>query len=167
MSNHNGTQSTLERRNALTVAAHGEHEIVLSRAFNAPRNLVWEALSKPEHIQRWWGSCGDMTVCEMDFRVGGEWRFVTRGPQGEHGFRGEYREIKAPERMVQTFEWEGLPGHISLETLTLDESDDQTTMTIHCLFDSTEDRDGMLGSGMESGASESYNRLEELLAELA
>lgn len=155
-------------KNALSVTPHGAREIVMTRTFAAPRDLVWQAMSRPEHIRRWWGSCGDtMTVCDMDFRVGGQWRFVVDGPQGEHGFRGEYREIIPIERMVQTFEWEGMPGHISLETLTLEERDGHTTMTITCVFDSMEDRDGMLGSGMEQGAGESYDRLEELLTQMA
>ena len=163
--NDNGTQGTLEK-NKLAVAASGEREIVLTRGFDAPRELVFDALSKPEHIRRWWGSCGDMTTCDIDFRVGGLWRFVVNGPRGEDGFRGEFREIEAPTRIVQTFEWEGMPGHISVETLSLVESEGRTTMTVHCLFDSAEDRDGMLESGMEEGAGESYDSLEKLLEEL-
>ena len=158
---HNGARRKLE------VAPQGEREVVMSRAFQAPRQLVWEALSKPEHLRRWWGSCGDgMTVCESDFRVGGAWRFVVSGPRGEDGFRGEYREIEEPSRLVQTFEWEGLPGHISTETLTLEEHGATTLMTIICAFDTPEDRDGMLGSGIEAGAGESYDRLEVLLHEM-
>ncbi len=153
---------------ALKITTPSEREIVLTRNFNAPRELVFEALSQPQHIRRWWGIRDDtMTICELDFRVGGAWRFVVNGPQGQHGFRGQYREIVPVERIVQTFEWEGMPGHISTETLTLDERDGRTTMTILCQFDSTQDRDGMLGSGMETGAGESYDRLEELLESLA
>ena len=152
--------------NALDVKAQGEREIVLRRVFDAPREAVWNALSQPELLKRWWGLRADaMTTCEMDFRVGGAWHFVVNGPNGEHGFRGEFCEIVPGERIVQTFEWAGRPGHVSRETLTLDECDGQTTLTIHCLFDSREDRDGMLGSGMEQGAGESYDRLEELLGE--
>lgn len=152
---------------ALSVTPRGEREILMTRTFNAPRDLVFETLSKPEHIRRWWGSCGDsMSVCEMDFRVGGAWRYVVTGAQGEHGFRGHYREITPTTRIVQTFEWEGMLGHISLDILSLKEQDGQTTMTIECHFDSGADRDGMLGSGMEQGAGESYDRLEELLQTL-
>ena len=131
-------------------------------------NWCLKRFSKPEHLRRWWGQRDDtMTVCEMDFRVGGAWRFVVSGAQGEHGFRGEYREIAPPARVVQTFEWEGMPGHVSLETLTLEERDGQTTLTVHCRFDSRQDRDGMLHSDMETGAGESYDRLEALLCEMA
>ena len=152
--------------NALDVKAQGEREIVLTRQFDAPRAAVWNALSRPELLKRWWGLRADeMMTCEMDFRVGGGYRFVVNGPQGQHGFRGEYCEIVPDERLVQTFEWEGMPGHVSRETLTLDEQDGQTTMIIRCLFDTPEDRDGMLGSGMEAGAGESYDRLEALLQE--
>jgi uncharacterized protein YndB with AHSA1/START domain len=164
----NGNRNGNGARRALAVEARGEMEIVMTRAFEAPRELVWEALSKPEHIRRWWGSCGDgMTVCEMDFRVGGAWRFVVSGPQGEDGFRGHYREISPVGRLVQTFEWEGMPGHISTETMTLDERGSQTHMTITCVFATPEDRDGMLASGMEQGVSESYDKLEELLREMS
>lgn len=150
--------------NALSVVPRGEREIVMSRTFGAPRDLVWTALTCPQHIRRWWGGGGAMTVCEHDFRVGGGYRFVVSGPRGEHGFRGDFLEIAPTERIVQTFEWEGLPGHISRETVSLEEQGGQTTMTILCVFDTPEDRDGMLASGMEDGAGESYNRLEELLA---
>lgn len=161
-------QQSLENgaQRALTVTPRGEREILMTRTFAAPRDLVFEALSQPQHIQRWWGQRDDtMTTCELDFRVGGTWRFVVNGPHGEHGFCGEYREIVPVERIVQTFEWEGMPGHISTETLTLDERDGRTTMTILCQFDTLEDRDGMLGSGMEVGAGQSYDRLEELLGD--
>jgi uncharacterized protein YndB with AHSA1/START domain len=162
MTEHNGTGRRLE------VKAQGEREIVLSRELGAARELVWEALTRPEHLRRWWGGCREMELasCEMDFRVGGAWRFVVRGPHGEHGFRGEYREIVRPERMVQTFEWEGMPGHTSTETVTLQDRGASTLMTIVSVFDTPEDRDGMLASGMEEGAGQSYDRLEELLHEM-
>ena len=167
----NGSGATQQRgsevKGALTVRPQGETEIVMTRSFQAPRELVFEALSKPEHIQRWWGGlCGEMTVCEVDFRPGGAWRFVMGGAHGENGFGGEFLEIEPPARVVQTFEWEGLPGHISTETMTLDERDGRTHMTITSVFDSRQDRDGMLGSGMEAGVGESYDRLEELLREM-
>ena len=152
--------------NALDVKAQGERAIVMTRVFDAPRQAVWNALSQPELLKRWWGLRADeMTTCEMNFRVGGAYRFVVNGPQGQHGFRGEFCEIVPNERLVQTFEWEGMPGHISRETLTLDEQGGQTTLTIHCLFDAAQDRDGMLNSGMAGGAGESYDRLEALLRE--
>ena len=154
---------------ALKVAPQGEREIVMSRTFSAPRELVWEALSRPEHIRRWYGPRSEtMTICEIDFRVGGKWRFVLESEGGGGcAFRGEFRRIERPETIVQTSEYEDMAGHISLETITLSEQNGRTTMTTLCQFDSTEDRDGMLYSGMEEGAGESYDRMEELLGELA
>jgi uncharacterized protein YndB with AHSA1/START domain len=153
----------------ITLSTPSDLEIVMTRVFNAPRRLVYEAHSKPEHIQRWWGPRGStMTSCEIDFRPGGRWRFVLREADGsENAFRGEFRETVEPERIVQTFEWEGMPGHISVDTLTLVEQDGKTTATTTSRFDSVEDRDGMLQSGMEAGANESYDRLEEHLATMA
>ena len=153
----------------MTLTVPSDREIVLTRTFDAPRRLVWEALTRPEHVPQWWGPRGTtMLVDKMDLRPGGAWRFVSRGPDGsEHGFRGEYREIVPLERIVQTFEWEGLPGHISVETLTLEERDARTTITGTSVFDSVEDRDGMLQSGMETGAAETYDRLEEHLRTMA
>jgi uncharacterized protein YndB with AHSA1/START domain len=155
----------------LTVTLPSDREIVLSRVFDAPRELVFEAFSKPEHVAHWWGQKGStMSVSEMDFRPGGAWRFVERDANGnEFGFRGEIREIVPLERVVQTFEFEGMPGHISVETMVLEAIDQgrKTRMTVTSVFASVEDRDGILQSGMEQGASESYDRLAEYLRALA
>jgi len=153
----------------MTLTLPSDREIVLTRVFDAPRRLIFEALTRPEHVKRWWGwRTSTFLVCEMDFRPGGSWRFVQRGPDGsEVAFRGVYREIVPPERIVNTFEFEGLPGHISVETLTLVERDGKTTLTSTSRFDSAEDRDGMLRSGMEKGAAETYDRLAEHVAAMA
>jgi uncharacterized protein YndB with AHSA1/START domain len=155
----------------LTVTVPSDREIVLSRVLDAPRELVFEALSKPEHIAHWWGRRrSTLVVCELDFRPGGAWRFVTRESDGnEFAFRGEIREIERPVRVVQTFEFEGMPGHISVETMRLEEIDQgaRTRITVTSVFDSIEDRDGMLHSGMEQGASELYDRLAEYLRTMA
>ena len=104
----------------------------------------------------------------MDFRPGGRWRFVLRDMDGnEFGFRGEYREIVPPERIVWTFEFDGMPGHVSVETLVFEEHDGKTTLTGTSVFDSKEDRDGMLQSGMEEGAAETWDRLAEYLPKLS
>lgn len=152
----------------LTVTTPSDREIVLTRVLDAPRDLVFEAHTSCEHMSKWWGPRKyEIASCEYDFRPGGAWRIVHRGPDGdEHGFRGEFREIDRPERIVWTFEYEGVPGHISVQTLTLEEQDGVTTLTSAVTFDTKEDRDGMLESGMESGASESMDRLEEYLEEL-
>jgi uncharacterized protein YndB with AHSA1/START domain len=153
----------------LTVTTPTDREIVMTRILDAPRELVFEAHSSCEHMSRWWGPRGyEFASCELDFRPGGRWRIVHRSPQGEeYGFRGEFREIVRPERIVWTFEWEGMPGHISVGILTLEEQDGKTTLTSTSVFDTVEDRDGMLQSGAEKGAAESMDRLEEYLEVLA
>ncbi|HEX2362471.1 MAG TPA: SRPBCC family protein [Jiangellaceae bacterium] len=146
-----------------------DREIVMSRTFDAPRDLVFEAHSSCEHMRNWWGPRKyEFVSCEIDFRPGGSWRIVQKSEDGvdEHRFRGEFREIVRPERIVWTFEWEGMPGHVSVETLTLEETDGKTTVTARSVYDTVEDRDGTLQSGMESGAVESYERLDEYLETL-
>lgn len=152
--------------NALVVTLPSDREIIMTRVFDAPRELVFEAHTSCEHLSQWWGPRRyEIASCEVDFRPGGAWRIVHRGPDGEvYGFHGEYREIVRPERIVWTFEFEGMPGHVSVETMTLVERDGKTTLTATSVFDSVEDRDGMLQSGMESGAAETWDRLAELLA---
>jgi uncharacterized protein YndB with AHSA1/START domain len=147
------------------VTTPSDREIVMTRAFAAPRDLVFEAHSSCEHMSKWWGPRKyDITSCEIDFRPGGAWRIVHRDPEGnEHGFHGEYREIVPPERIVWTFEYEGMPGHVSVETLSLEEQDGKTTLTATSVFDTVEERDGMLESGMEAGAAETMDRLDEYL----
>jgi uncharacterized protein YndB with AHSA1/START domain len=151
--------------NKLTVTTPSDREIVMTRVFDAPRDLVFEAHTSCEHMTNWWGPRKyEFASCEIDFRPGGTWRIVHRGPDGEElGFHGEFREIVRPERIVWTFEFEGWPGQVSVETLTLDEHDGKTTVTATSVWDSVQDRDGMLGSGMESGAAETYDRLDEYL----
>jgi uncharacterized protein YndB with AHSA1/START domain len=159
------TGQTSRQVGKMTVTIKSDLEVEISRVFNAPRRLVFEAHSKPEHMKRWWGPRGNTMVhCEMDFRTGGRYRFVLRKDKGEeYAFRGEYREVVPPERIVQTFEFEGMPGSISVETLTFTEHDGRTTVTTTSRMDSIEARDAMLRSGMEAGAAETYDRLEELL----
>ena len=153
--------------NELKVTTPSDREIVMTRVFDAPRDLVFETHTSCEHMSNWWGPRKyEVAKCDIDFRPGGTWRIVHRGPGGEeeeHGFHGEFREIVRPERIVWTFEWEGMPGHVSVDTLTLEEHDGKTTLTATSVFDSAEDRDGMLNSGMESGAAETYERLDEYL----
>ena len=154
---------------ALTLTVPSDREIVMTRVFDAPRELVFEAHSKCEHLEKWWGPRKyTLAVCEIDFRPGGAYRFVQRGPDGdEHGFRGEFREIVTPERIVWTFEYESMPGHVSVDTLTFEDLGGRTKLTAHSLFDSVEDRDGMLQSGMEAGARETWDRLAEHLRSIA
>ena len=150
---------------ALEVTTPSDREIVMTRVFDAPRDLVFEAHSSCEHLSHWWGPRRyEVASCQVDFRPGGAWRIVHRNADGEEfGFRGEYREIVPPARIVWTFEFEGMPGHVSVETLTLEEHDGKTTLTATAVYDSVEDRDAMLETGMEAGAAETYDRLDEYL----
>jgi uncharacterized protein YndB with AHSA1/START domain len=137
----------------------------MSRDFNAPRELVFKAMTDPALIPRWWGPKNLTTVVDkMDVRMGGIWRYVQHDTDGnEYGFRGVYHEVVSPERLVYTFEWEGMPGHILLETVTFEEHNGKTTVTDSSVFQTVEDRDGMLQSGMEGGAEESWDRIDDLL----
>jgi uncharacterized protein YndB with AHSA1/START domain len=152
----------------LEVTKPSDREFVTTRVFDAPRDLVFEAHTSCEHMKRWWGPRRyEISECDVDFRPGGAWRIVHRGSDGqEFVFRGEFREIVRPERIVWTFEWMGMPGHISVQTATFEEHDGKTVLTAAVLFDTQEDRDGMLQSGAVEGAAETYDRLDEYLEEL-
>lgn len=156
------------RSYAHTLTTPSDREIVMTRVFDAPRALLFKVFLDPECIPHWWGQRDTTTIVDqMDVRPGGAWRYVQRGPGGEeYAFRGEYREIVPPERIVYTFEFEPMPGHIVVDTVTLTERDGRTTMTVASLFATQEDRDGMLASGMEAGAAESWDRLAEYLQTL-
>lgn len=148
------------------VAEPGKHDIVTAREFRAPRDLVFKAFTDPTLIPKWWGPTRmTTTVDQMEVRMGGIWRYVLRDLEGlESAFHGVYHEILAPERLVFTFEWEGMPGHVLLETVTFAAQDGQTLVTDSSIFQSVADRDGMLSSGMEEGTKASYARLDDLLA---
>jgi uncharacterized protein YndB with AHSA1/START domain len=150
------------------VAEPGSYEIVMTRTYDAPRELVFKVSMDPELVPQWWGPAYLTTVVDkMDVRPGGQWRFVQHDPDGnEYAFHGVYHDLDAPARFVQTFEWEGMPGHVILETYTFEEEDGKTTVTTQSVFQSVEDRDGMLASGMEEGSVELMDRLEVLLAKL-
>jgi uncharacterized protein YndB with AHSA1/START domain len=150
----------------LTVTTPTDREIVLTRAFDAPRRLVFDALTKPALLRRWFGARGwNLVVCEVDLRVGGSWRFVSRGPGGaEMGHGGEYREVLPPDRLVysELFDDQSYPGE-SLITHVLVEHDGRTTLTSTVLYASREGRDTVLSYPMERGVAEAYDRLAELL----
>ena len=151
------------------IAPPGTPTIVITRIFDAPRRLVWEAATRPELVRRWWGPCNsEMLTCEMDFRVGGAWRNVLRMPHdgSVHGFHGVYREIVPHERIVQTFIYEPFPTNEAIETCELVEHGGITKMTITIRHSSVEMRDGHLASGMERGLGETHARLDAVLAEL-
>jgi uncharacterized protein YndB with AHSA1/START domain len=154
---------------AATITTPTEREIHVERVFDAPRDRVFAVYTDPELIPEWWGPRDTTAVVDqMDVRPGGSWRFVVYSADGsETAFRGTYREVTPPERIVQTFEWEGMPGHVSVETAVFENLGDRTKITTTSIFHTTEERDGMLGSGMEGGLNETYARLDELLARLA
>lgn len=151
----------------MTVTLPSDLEIVLTRDFDAPRALVFEAFTKCEHLKRWWGTRdSELAVCEMDFRVGGAWRKVVRMSDGsEHPFKGEFREIVPPKRLSETliYDVDFARDFPALETLVLEERNGMMTVTATVLHKTKEGRDGHLQSGMEAGAAECYDRLEELL----
>jgi uncharacterized protein YndB with AHSA1/START domain len=155
---------------SFTVTTPSETEIRMTRLFDAPRALVWEAMSKPEHIKEWWGRIGEgysVPVCEVDLRVGGAWRFVNRTPKGELvAFYGVYREIVPPERVVFTEIFEQFPDTESVVTSVLTEENGKTRLTATVSYPSLEVRNMVLGTGMARGAAISYDRLEYVLGRL-
>jgi uncharacterized protein YndB with AHSA1/START domain len=155
----------MKNTGTLTVTTPSDREIVMTRVFDAPRRMVYDAFSKPELLRRWFGPRGwSLAVCEVDLRVGGGFRFVLRGPDGrEMGMRGTYRELSPPERSVHVESFDDFPGE-SQVTAVFTEREGRTTMTATILYPSREVRDAVLQSGMEHGAAESYDKLAELLA---
>jgi uncharacterized protein YndB with AHSA1/START domain len=146
----------------------GRQDIVFRRTFDAPREVVFRALTDPALIPSWWGPRMYETIVDvMEPRAGGRWRFLNRGADGqEFGFHGVYHEIEAPARVIQTTEFEGMPGHVGLETATLEEVGGKTLMTAVALFGSVEDRDMNVANGMEAGSRETYDRLDEVIQAL-
>lgn len=147
----------------------GKQEICSTRVYDAPLELVFKVYTDPKHIPNWWGPRRLTTVVEtMDVKAGGSWRFIQRDQDGnEFAFRGVYHSVTPLEQVVGTFEFEGTPGHVLLETARFEAlPDGKTKMTAVSVFQSVEDRDGMVSAGMESGARESDERFEELLAAL-
>jgi uncharacterized protein YndB with AHSA1/START domain len=149
------------------IAEPGKPILRMSREFDAPQHLVFKVWTAPEHIPQWWGPKYLTTVVDrMDVRAGGLWRFVQRDQQGnEYAFHGVYHDIVSPERVVNTFEFEGAPAHVALETAVFEAlPDGRARVTATSVFQSVEDRDAMIGSGMEDGAKETWERFAELLA---
>jgi uncharacterized protein YndB with AHSA1/START domain len=158
------TQAVMEK-NLSRVTTPSDREIRIERVFNATRDRVWQAFTDPELVAQWWGRGNKLVIERMEVERGGHWRFVEHSPEGTNGFEGRYREVTPKERVVQTFEWDGMPGHVVLETVTLgDMADGRTRVVNISLFFTTEERDGMLHSGMEQGLNQSYAALDRLLA---
>jgi uncharacterized protein YndB with AHSA1/START domain len=148
-----------------TITTPADREIRIERIFNAPRSRVWRAFTDPDQLKQWWGRGNDLEIVRMEVEPGGHWRYIEHTPDGDHGFEGRYGEIVPEERIVMTFEWDGMPTHLSLETVEFEDLGDGRTRVINTsLFLTTEDRDGMLQSGLEEGLNQSYAALDRLLA---
>ena len=151
-----------------TVTLPADDQILITREFDAPKELVYKAWTTPEVVRRWWSAKrGEVTVAEIDLRVGGTWRYVMIADGGiEVAFHGEYREIVPNERLVSTEVYEGMPDAEALDTLTLSESEGRTTMTILVQHATKEHRDAHIESGMEDGMQDAFDLLEQVAASL-
>ena len=154
--------------NSAKVTLPADTQILITREFDAPRHLVWKAYTTPDLIARWWGgSHGKVTSAEVDLRVGGSWRYVLAANEGfEVAFHGEFREISAPDRLVNTEIYEGAPEGVGVVTTTLTESDGRTFMEMLCEYRDKTDRDAVVESGMEGGMQESMDELEQVAVSL-
>jgi uncharacterized protein YndB with AHSA1/START domain len=150
---------------AATVTTPTDREIRIERIFDAPRDRVWQAFTDPDLVAQWWGRGNEVVIERYELERGGHWRFVEHADGETHGFEGRFREVTPPERIVQTFEWDGMPAYVAIETVTLEDLGDGRTKVVNIsLFHTTEERDGMLHSGMEKGLNQSYAALDRLLA---
>ena len=148
-----------------TLTTPSDRIIRAERLFDAPRDRVWSAFTDPALVAQWWGRGNRLVIERDEVERGGHWRYVEHAPEGLQGFEGRYREVTRPERIVRTFEWDGMPGHVIVETITFEDVGGmQTRLVSTSLFHSTEERDGMLHSGMEGGMNESFIALDALLA---
>jgi uncharacterized protein YndB with AHSA1/START domain len=146
--------------------APSDREVVVQRVFNAPCQLVWRAFTEPELLAQWWGRGNELVIETLELRPGGRWRFVEHADDGVHGFEGLFREVTPPERLVWTFAWDGMTGHTVLDTTTFEDlGDGRTKVVSRSLFHTSDERDAMLGFGMENGRDQSYAALDLLLAE--
>ena len=149
------------------ITTPSDREIRIERVFNATPERVWRAMTDPALIAQWWGRGNKVVIEKFEPTRGGHWRFVEHSPDGVHGFEGRFREVTPPERVVQTFEWDGMPGHVAVEHMTLEDlGDGRTRLITISQFHTTEERDGMLHSGMEGGVNQSYVALDEVLARM-
>ena len=159
---------TVTSSGTATVALPTDEQILITREFDAPKHLVYRAWTTPELVKRWWsGGHGEVTIAEIDLRVGGMWRYVMVANEGfEVGFHGEYREIVPDERIVSTEVYEGMPEGEALNTLALTEADGRTTLTILVQHSCKEHRDAHINSGMEAGMQKSMDLLEQVAVSL-
>lgn len=162
------TQKGTTMTRAEYVIEPGKQELSATCVFDAPRKLVFRAYTDPKLFAQWWGPRRYTNhIDQFEARRGGMWRVVQRGEDGsEHAFFGVHHDVVAPERIVATFEYEGVPGHVLLQTATFEPVGSKTRVVIHNVFQSVADRDGMVASGMREGSDESMDRLGQLLEKL-
>ncbi|WP_280234236.1 SRPBCC family protein [Nocardia cyriacigeorgica] len=154
--------------NDAVVSTASETEIHIERVFDAPLDRVWDAYSRIEQLARWWGRGHRLDIERWEFRKGGHWRFIEQDGGESYGFEGRFREIAPKERIVQSFEWDGMPAHVAIDSTTfVDLGDGRTKVVTDSQFHTRAERDGMLESGMEHGLNDSYRALDALLAESA
>jgi uncharacterized protein YndB with AHSA1/START domain len=150
-----------------TMKVTGERSIRIERIFNAPRDRVWQAYTDPALVAQWWGRGNKVVVERLEVVRGGHWRFVEHAADGTHGFEGRFREVTPPSRLAQTFEWDGMPGHVVVNDAAFEDlGNGRTRIVVISTFFEKEDLDGMLRSGMETGMNESYRALDRVLASL-
>ena len=157
---------TIDRTGTAKVTLPSDTEILITREFDAPAELVFDVWTRPEHVRNWWGWESDpMTVCEVDLRVGGKWHYVSVNEElGEIDFYGEFKEIDRPRRLVSTEIFAPYPNSTTLNTLTLEERDGITIMRVLVQCETTETRDAIIASGMEGGLQHGLDRIDEILA---
>lgn len=159
------TPATISRNATLTKPS--DREFAVERIFDAPRDRVWRAMTDPKLLAQWWGRGNKLVIEKLELERGGHWRFVEHSDHGVHGFEGRYREVTPPESMEMTFEWDGMPGHVMIQKITLvDLGDGRTKLIGNSAFFTPEERDGMIESGMETGMNASYAALDRVLAEM-
>jgi uncharacterized protein YndB with AHSA1/START domain len=157
--------TSIERDSGSSAATPSDREVVVERVFDAPRAVVWQAFTDPELVSQWWGRGNKLVIEKLELRPGGRWRFVEHADDGVHGFEGVYREVTPPERLAWIFTWDGMAGHAVLDTTTFEDlGDGRTKVVSRSLFQTSGERDAMLGFGMEKGREQSYMALDRLLA---
>jgi uncharacterized protein YndB with AHSA1/START domain len=155
-----------QSREKAIVTTPTDRSIHVERVFNAPRDRVWRAFTEPDLVAQWWGRGNKLVIERMEVERGGHWRYVEHGPDGEHGFEGRYREVTPQDRLAMTFEWDGMPGHVAIETITFEDLGERTKVVNTTLFHTTEERDGMIQAGMETGMNQSFEALDRLLEKM-
>lgn len=153
------------RTSAASVTTTGERGVHIERVVAAPRDRVWAAYTEPDQLAQWWGRGNRLDIEKWELERGGHWRFVEHHEGGIAGFEGRFREVTPVERIVWSFEWDGMPTHVSVETIEfVDLGDGRTKLVTDTIFMTGEDRDGMMQSGMEAGMNASFAALDALLA---